>query len=78
MSNVQTANRELVERIAVLSARADVDDDLFFTLPTNESITVALVLDRLDMLGGRTALEAIQSIGPDALRAALIVQKGRR
>ena len=78
LSEIEHATADLVGDIAVLAMRASMDDDVFFSLPPEDSLLIALVLDRQDMFGGRTALETIQTIGPTAAMAALIVQKGLR
>jgi hypothetical protein len=51
--------------------------DAIGVFSTGEAIAVALVLDRKDLLEGRTILEAIERLGPEWTRAALQAQRVR-
>lgn len=66
MSTEDTILR-LTERVAVDEARIGV-------LSTGERLAVALVLDRHDLLGGYTMLQAVERLGPEWTRAARLVQ----
>jgi hypothetical protein len=58
------------------------DENCFGVFSTGEKLAVALVMDRKDLLaevnGGYTMLEAVERLGAEWLRAAIIVQKAMR
>lgn len=71
----------LVERrIAALVAEVEKNQKRIRLLSTGEQIAVALVLDRTELFphGGYTMLEAVERLGPDWTRAALLVQRRRQ
>lgn len=69
------------ERILAMVDRVEDNPESIGVLSTGEALAVALVLDRKDMLdirnGGYTMLEAVERLGEDWFRAALIVQRTR-
>jgi hypothetical protein len=71
----------LAETILTMVERVEADERRIGVLSTGEALAVALVLDRKDMLevrnGGYTMLEAVERLGADWFRAALIVQRAR-
>jgi hypothetical protein len=67
MTTAQTILR-LVERV-------QEDENRIGVLSTGERLAVALVLDRKDLLGGYTMLEAVNRLGDDWLRASIAVQR---
>lgn len=73
-SHVEKIIARLVERVAK-------DEDHIGVLSTGESLAVALVLDRKDLLeeinGGYSMLEAVNRLGVQWLEAALQVQRDR-
>ena len=71
----------LVERrIAALVAEVEKNQKRIRLLSTGEQIAVAPVLDRTELFphGGYTMLEAVERLGPDWTRAALLVQRRHR
>lgn len=67
----------IVERILAMTGHVRDNNDAIGVLSTGEAIAVALVLDTKSMLPeGYTMLEAIERLGPEWTRAALIVQRG--
>ena len=67
------------ERILKMVEHVRRDESAIGVFSTGEKIAVALVLDRKDLLddvnGGYTMLEAIERLGTEWTRAALIVQR---
>lgn len=72
MRNLHVENiiTELVERVVKNERHIGV-------LSTGEFLAVALVLDRKDLLGTYTMVEAANRVGPQWLEAALWVQRAR-
>ena len=71
----------LVERrIAALVAEVEKNQKQISLFSTGEQIAVALVLDRTELFphGGYTMLEAVERLGPNWTRAALLVQRRRQ
>lgn len=65
--------------IQALVERVQADERSIGVLSTGETIVVALVLDRKDLLpDGLTVLQAIDRLGPDWTHAALAVQRSLR
>lgn len=73
-------NAEVERRIAALVAEVEKNHKRIRMFSTGEQIAVALVLDRSELFphGGYTILEAVERLGPNWLRAALLVQRRRQ
>lgn len=73
-------NAEVERRIAALVAEVEKNHKRTRMFSTGEQIAVALVLDRSELFphGGYTILEAVERLGPNWLRAALLVQRRRQ
>jgi hypothetical protein len=72
-------NAEVERRIAALVAEVEKNHNRIRMFSTGEQIAVALVLDRSELFphGGYTILEAVERLGPNWTRAALLVQRSR-
>jgi urease accessory protein UreE len=72
-------NAEVERRIAALVAEVEKNQKRIRMFSTGEQIAVALVLDRSELFphGGYTMLEAVERLGPNWTRAALLVQRRR-
>lgn len=68
--HVESVITDMVERVVK-------DERQIGVLSTGETLAVALVLDRKDLLTGYTMLEAANRLGPQWLEAALWVQRNR-
>jgi hypothetical protein len=66
----------ITERIATLVERVRADEGALGKLSTGEALAAVLVLDRKDLLGDYTMLEAVERLGDEWFRAALTVQRG--
>ena len=64
-------------RIAAMVAEVEEDENRIGVFSTSEQLAVALVLDRCDLFGGYTMLEAVERLGTEWTRAALRVQSNR-
>jgi hypothetical protein len=65
----------ITERIAALVERVRADEGELGKLSTGEALAAVLVLDRKDLLGDYTMLEAVERLGEEWFRAALTVQR---
>src|SRR5262245_62118877 len=65
----------ITERIAALVERVRADEGALGKLSTGEAPAAVLVLDRKDLLGDYTMLEAVERLGDEWFRAALAVQR---
>jgi hypothetical protein len=65
----------ITERIAALVERVRADEGALGKLSTGEALAAVLVLDRKDLLGDYTMLEAVERLGDEWFRAALAVQR---
>lgn len=63
--------------IAEMVERVVKDERQIGVLSTGETLAVALVLDRSDLMSGYTMLEAANRVGQQWLEAALWVQRAR-
>ena len=64
------------QKILALVEAARADEACISVLSTGEALAVALVLDRPDLMPvGYTTLEAVERLGEDWTRAALVVQR---
>ena len=72
-------NAQVERRIAALVAEVEKNQQRIRFFSTGEQIAVALVLDRTELFphGGYTILEAVDRLGPNWTRAALLVQRCR-
>lgn len=57
----------------ILEAFEKAEHGAFGVLSTSETLAVALVLNRHDLLGHYTMLEAVERLGPEWTRAARVV-----
>jgi hypothetical protein len=73
-----STEEQILRKVEAVAA----NEDCFGVFSTGEKLAVALVLDRKDLLdevnGGYTMLEAIDRLGEEWTRAAIVVQKARR
>jgi hypothetical protein len=67
--------RTTAETILALVERVQADENSIGVLSTGETLAVALVLDRKDLLGSYTMLEAVNRLGDEWLRASIAVQR---
>jgi len=65
----------LALRLMRMVAHVAGDEETLGVFWSGEQLAVALVLDRHDMLGSYTMLEAVERIGSDWLTAARTVQR---
>jgi hypothetical protein len=65
----------ITERIAALVERVRADEGALGKLSTGEALAAVLVLDRKDLLGDYTMLEAVERLGDEWFRAAVAVQR---
>jgi hypothetical protein len=65
----------ITEQIAGLVERVRADESQLSKLSTGEALAAVLVLDRKDLLGDYTMLEAVERLGTEWFRAALTVQR---
>lgn len=70
-------NIHVEQIIAEMVERVVKDERQIGVLSTGETLAVALVLDRSDLMPGYTMLEAANRVGPQWLEAALWVQRSR-
>jgi hypothetical protein len=72
-------NAEVERRIAALVAEVEKNHKRIRFFSTGEQIAVALVLDRSELFPhrGYTMLEAVERLGPNWTRAALLLQRSR-
>jgi hypothetical protein len=74
MSDLHT--QRIAQTILALVERVAADESRIGVLSTGETLAVALVLDRKDLLDC-SILEAVERLGTDWFRAALIAQRSR-
>jgi hypothetical protein len=67
--------RTTAEIILQLVQRVQDDERSIGVLSTGETLAVALVLDRADLMRGYTMLEAVNRLGDEWFRAAIAVQR---
>jgi hypothetical protein len=65
----------ITEQIAILVERVRADEGQLSRLAIGEALAAVLVLDRKDLLGDYTMLEAVERLGTEWFRAALTVQR---
>jgi anti-anti-sigma regulatory factor len=65
------------ERITSLVEAVEKDDTVASALPVQDRLTVALTLNRADLLVDFTMLEAMERLGADMLASALATQRAR-
>lgn len=59
----------------VFSAFKKAEHGAFGALSTGETLAVAMVLNRFDLLGRYTMLEAFERLGPEWVRGACVVRQ---
>ena len=69
------SHTETVDVIRRLAKRVQEDDNRIGALSTGEFLAVALVLNRFDLLGSYTMLEAVHRLGEKWFNAAIEVQR---
>ena len=65
----------LILRIMRMVSDVIQNEGTFGLLSTGEQLAVAFILDRHDLLGSYTMLQAIDRIGPDWLKAAMTAER---
>lgn len=66
---------DVVKAIKIMAQRVQEDVKRIGVLSTGESLAVAMVLDRKDLLGTYTMLEAANRLGDLWLKASIEVQR---